>query len=129
MVFQGSIYGAHANVIPSEGSDVPVVIWEIGPMDELSLDRYEGVAGGYYTKEYVNVEVDGEMKEALIYIMSPNDYGIPSDGYLEIIADGYKDFNFDIRILNDAVNDAHARTENRISKEELTYGNKIDALS
>ena len=30
---------------------VPVAVWEISRADEISLDRYEGVAGGYYTKE------------------------------------------------------------------------------
>lgn len=114
LVFQGSPYGAHANVIPKTGSEVPVAIWEISPKDEAMLDRYEGVAGGYYTKEYYPVEVDGEMKEALIYIMTPNPYGIPSDSYLATIAQGYKDFGLDIRVLNDAAIEAHVRTSKKM---------------
>lgn len=107
LVFQGRPYGAHANVIPSEGNEVPVAIWEITPKDERALDIYEGVKGGYYTKEYVEVDICGEKKEVLIYIMTPNPYGRPSDHYLQVIADGYKDFLLPIRILNEAV--IHAR--------------------
>lgn len=110
LVFQGSPNNAHANVIPAEGYDVPVLVWEISRYDEMALDRYEGVRGGYYTKEYVTIEVDGKPEEALIYMMSPNPYGIPSDGYLETIAEGYKEFNFDIRVLNEAVQNAYEMT-------------------
>lgn len=109
LVFQGRPYGAHANVIPAKGHDVPVVIWDITARDERALDRYEGVAGGYYTKETMTVEVAGKMEEALIYIMSPNPYGIPEDYYLQTIARGYQDFNLDVRVLNEAVVDANKK--------------------
>ena len=110
LVFQGARFGAHANVIPEKGCDVPVVIWEITEANEKALDRYEGVAGGYYTKEYMTLECDGEMKEVLIYIMAPNPFGIPSDGYLSVIAKGYKDFNLPVEVLNTAVTHAHENT-------------------
>ena len=106
LVFQGRYHGAHANVIPSEGDSVPVVVWEITPEDERALDRYEGVAGGYYTKEYMKVEVNGKMEEAIIYILTPHGYGIPRDFYLEVIVQGYRDFNLDARPLNRAVIEA-----------------------
>ena len=106
LVFQGMLQGAHANVIPAPGESVPVVIWEISRADEKSLDRYEGVAGGYYTKEYMTIKVNGRKRQALIYIMTPHDYGLPNDYYLGIIEQGYRDFNLDARVLNDAVIDA-----------------------
>lgn len=108
LVFQGRPLGAHANVIPAPGYDVPVVIWEITQADERALDRYEGVAGGYYTKEYMTLEVAGEMKEVLIYIMTPNPYGIPVDLYLATITQGYLDFNLEANILNEAVKEAYS---------------------
>ena len=122
LVFQGYPVGAHANVIPAEGHDVPVVIWEISPSDELNLDRYEGVKGGYYTKEYMTIECNGEMKEALIYIMAPRPYGIPDDYYLGVIAQGYKDFTLPVSILNDAVH--HAYDMNRKRQIAAKYGLK-----
>lgn len=110
LVFQGRPYGAHANVIPAKGQEVPVAIWEITARDEANLDVYEGVRGGYYTKETMEIEVNGEQKEALIYIMTPNPYGTPSDSYLQTIADGYADFNLPVQILNQAVLHAYANT-------------------
>lgn len=103
LVFQGRPIGAHANVIPAEGHRVPVAVWEITPLDEKALDRYEGVAGGYYTKEIEEVEINGEMHEALIYIMTPSGYGIPADHYLDIIVEGYRDFNLEANYLNEAL--------------------------
>lgn len=102
LVFQGMPLNAHANVVPEKGQKVPVVVWEISAANEKALDRYEGVRGGYYTKEYFTIEVNGEMVEALIYIMCPRDYNIPAAGYLETISEGYHDFNFDIRYLKEA---------------------------
>ena len=116
LVFQGHPLNAHANVIPAEGKEVPVVIWEITGKDEVSLDIYEGVRGGYYTKEYMTVDVNGEQKEALIYIMTPRPYGIPSDRYLQTIVEGYKDFRFSARILNDAVVHAHNNVIKRVAQ-------------
>ncbi len=110
LVFQGYPHGAHANVIPKQGYAVPVAVWEITAADERSLDRYEGVAGGYYTKEYLTIEVNGEMREALIYIMTPHDFGVPADVYLATIVRGYRDFNLDAGILNAAVRYSTAKT-------------------
>ena len=116
LVFQGHPRNAHANVIHEKGSCVPVVVWEITKRDEISLDRYEGVKGGYYTKEYFSIEVDGKMEIALIYIMAPNPYGMPSDYYLHTLVQGYKDFNFDARILNNAV--IHAYNHAKIKRAQ-----------
>lgn len=110
LVFQGRPMGAHANVIPAEGKEVPVVVWEITDKDEKALDIYEGVKGGYYTKEYMDIEVNGKMVKALIYIMTPNPYGKPADHYLETIVEGYKEFNLPISVLNEAVIHAKANT-------------------
>lgn len=123
LVFQGRRFGAHANVIPEAGQDVPVVVWEIDQYDEMALDRYEGVKGGYYTKETMSVEVDGRMREALIYIMTPNPYGIPDDFYLGTITRGYANFNLDVRILNEAVKHAYRNTRN------LRYADESAAAS
>ena len=103
LVYQGRPGNAHANVIPEKGQKVPVAIWEISAQDERALDRYEGVAGGYYTKEYFEIECNGEKVKALIYLMTPNPYNHPSDYYLNVIMEGYKNFNLPASYLNDSV--------------------------
>ena len=49
---------------------VPVAVWEISKQDEANLDVYEGVKGGYYTKEnWPVIMKDGSQIEGMIYIM------------------------------------------------------------
>lgn len=103
LVFKGSPRGAHATIVPEKDKAVPVVIWEISEQDEATLDRHMGVNAGYYTKAHVTLEVDGEMQEVLIYIMSPCDYGMPTKKYLDIVTRGYLDFNLPTTVLEEAL--------------------------
>lgn len=110
LTFRGLPYGAQATIVPAPGYSVPVAVWEITEDDENRMDFWERIDGGNYEKQHIVVEVDGEMKEALIYIMTPKDtevYGIPSNSHMELIFDGYKDFNFDTEILIEAIVRAH----------------------
>jgi len=111
LVFQGRLYCAHANVIPDKKSRVPVVIWKITRDDEKNLDRYEGVRGGYYTREFMDVDVNGKKKKALIYIMTPNAYGNPTSDYYTTLMNGYREFDFPIDIL------VHAVAESRLKAQ------------
>lgn len=114
LVFQGNKYGAHANVIPDQEEDTPVAIWEISKRDEANLDMYEGVAGGYYTKEYMTIKVNGEQKKGLIYIMTPHGFGTPAQRYFETIRKGYADFNLPVRKLQQGLQ----YSIDRMTKEE-----------
>ena len=58
-----------ATIEPKEGSEVPVLIWELGGQDELSLDRYEGFPH-LYRKEDVEVEINGEKQKCMAYVMN-----------------------------------------------------------
>ena len=130
LVFKGYSRNAHATVIPEKGQDVPLVIWEITARDEAALDRYEGVAGGYYTREHVQVEVAGEMKEVLIYIMTPQDFGTPSYHYFSTVRDGYEDFNFPVDVLNDALKYSYSESIVYLKKAGgRKNGNKIHKIS
>ena len=49
---------------------VPVAVWEISLEDESHLDIYEGVHGGYYTKEVWQVAMDdGSKIKGMVYVM------------------------------------------------------------
>lgn len=122
LVFKGAPKSAHATVIPEEGKAVPVVIWEISDQDEAALDKSNFVESGYYTKEHMTLEVAGEMREVLIYIMRPCDYGIPSRQYLDILTRGYLDFNFPATVLEEALTDSYEGTI-RYEKEKMLNGN------
>lgn len=47
----------YANVVPSRGHSVQGLVYEIGPADEASLDRSEGVAEGCYSKGRCEVDL------------------------------------------------------------------------
>ena len=65
LAFHGLLNAARVTVVPSEGSDVPVIIWEISEHDEEVLDVFEGARVCLRKKETMVVEVDGKMEEAL----------------------------------------------------------------
>jgi hypothetical protein len=81
----------------------PVGLWMISERDERALDRYEG-----YPRLYDKFHIrHGDIKQALIYLMTDRD-GIypPSAYYASTIRDGYRNFGIDQRYLDDAIEHA-----------------------
>lgn len=112
LVFQAREHGfnACANVIPAKGQEVPVVIWELSEQDERRMDINQGTGEGLRKKVCVDIEVNGKTLQALIYVMDPGPYGIPTDKYLRPIVEGYRDFDLPIKALNDAIANAYENT-------------------
>lgn len=104
LLFRGSKTGSYATVEPKKGSSVPVGIWEISPMDEKSLDRYEGYPSFYY-KKTVDVHTKyGILPAAMIYIMHEDrPIGQPTEHYVEVCLEGYDDFGLNKLDFVDAV--------------------------
>lgn len=100
LVFQGPHRKAIANVVPEKGYSVPLVIWIISTRDEAALDK--GLIG-FYNKRRVEVEVDGDMEEVMIYTRKPRTFGTPTCQYFKIIKQGYDDFNLPLSDLDDAL--------------------------
>lgn len=106
LLFRGARTGAVATIEPNEGGEVPVLIWELEPSDELSLDRYEGWPS-FYRKETIKVQLNGQVVKVMVYIMNEGrPLGQPSCHYYSIIVDGYKDAGFDLNILRQATDDS-----------------------
>ena len=81
-----------ATVVPSEGTVVHGVLWQISTTDEASLDHYEGVAAGFYRKVITRVRLDdGNAADALIYVARDDKPGRASPGYLERVLDAARD--------------------------------------
>ena len=96
------LFDGPASIERKEGYNVPVLIWDIQPADEKSLDRYEGYPS-YYRKEMLDVEVNGKTINAMVYIMNTNKEHIPSDYYYRVLEQGYERFGFDKNILEQAL--------------------------
>lgn len=110
LTFQGRYNAAHANIVPDETARTPVLVWSISEEHEASLDRYEGVAGGYYRKHHMPVTVNGKTyRRALVYLMNPNPHGLPTKTYLLGIKDGYQAAGIDTKPLQEALLDAESR--------------------
>ena len=80
-------------------------MWEVTTHDEIALDLYEGFPR-FYKKRDVVIDVPGVgTVEAFVYHMpfGLKNYGLPSIHYLNICAEGYLAFKFDVEILHAAV--------------------------
>ena len=99
LVYRGSKTNSHATIIKKSGSSVPVLVWEIQPLDEYRLDIYEGYPH-YYFKKDIMVDIDGRKKKAMAYIMDEQQFpGRPSRQYFNTILQGYYDNDMDTEYL------------------------------
>lgn len=106
LAFKGSADDySYLTIEKEEGSYVPLGVYKINILDEFKLDRYEGYPN-LYRKEFIEIELGHKKVKALIYIMNDGfDKKIPSNQYLDICYQGYRDFSFDQKILDKALED------------------------
>lgn len=78
-----------ATIVPNDKSEVPVLIWEIDGRDEHSLDKYEGFPN-LYRKELFEIDVNGEKKECMAYLMNSGHISPPMSYYYNVIKQGYE---------------------------------------
>lgn len=113
-----------ATIEPKQGKKVPVLIWEISPSDEKSLDRYEGYPSFYYKKDMTltvkMTETDARRElTAMVYIMDERHrLASPTGYYYKVLAEGYEDFGFDKAILEQALADSIGKRTARVFLNE-----------
>ena len=78
-----------ATLIPAENEVVEGVLWNLTQNCEASLDVFEGIEDGEYTKEKITLH---EEAEALIYFATSSSQGKPYAGYAERILKGAETF-------------------------------------
>ena len=93
---------------------VPVLIWEIDGRDEHSLDKYEGFPN-YYRKELFEIDVNGEKKECMAYLMNGGHISPPMSYYYNVIKQGYEANGMDTSYL-------------RAALERSVYGQHFDEI-
>ena len=87
-------YGV-ANIVKKFGSKVPGGIWEISVSDEKELDYYEGFPM-IYTKDFFRLN----SQKVMFYIMKRRrSFKAPLRHYVDLINQGYKDCNLNIKYL------------------------------
>jgi len=115
-------FAHHATIVPHPGRSVEGALWKITEDCERSLDQFEGYPS-YYSKRIL--AQDG--REFMVYIMNPPLAGSPGVGYLDIIEQGYRDWNLDFDCLDHAVDQLNINPYNTLYAEtsatniETTY--------
>ena len=97
-----------ATIEKDEASEVPVGVWSITKEDEKSLDRYEGYPH-LYRKESIDITVQGDRLQGIVYIMNSGLPQLPSRVYFDTILAGYNDVGLDPIFLTEAVEDTKTR--------------------
>ena len=88
-----------ATVIPVASHSVHGALYRISPSDEAALDQMEGVPRGWYYKDQLTVQHEGEA--ALMYVATAK-YGLenqPNRKYLNRILEGYRDWGLPTEAL------------------------------
>jgi len=81
-----------ATVVSDQNSACHGVIWSVTEPHLRSLDQFEGVRYGTYTKELAKVKVGNQVFDTVVYVASNNQPGFPRTGYLEKLTNGAKFF-------------------------------------
>lgn len=120
--FKGMPSCAYATIEPCKGKNVPVAVWDIKPIDEKRLDRYEGYPSHYF-KQDIPVKMDnGKELTAMVYIIDLNQkFGLPSGSYYDTVRQGYRDCGLDVEVFKDAVNnsaDKFVEEQNSLSNQK-----------
>lgn len=116
LVFRGSQTGNYLTLDDAPGArSIPCGVFEITDSDLVFLDWYEGYPRFYQRRilpvDYVwNVNTHQTMLKdvkAMIYLMRPgHPLGQPSKSYWATCMQGYSDFDFDPRYLEQALKDS-----------------------
>jgi len=87
-------YG-YGNIVKKKGSKVPGAIWKFTKKHEKILDRYEEFPKSYQKKYFY---LNG--KKIMFYIMNGSFVKKPPRSYLNLIIEGYKNCNIDLKYIN-----------------------------
>lgn len=92
----------HATVEPAPGHTVPGALWRITPECEQYLDWFEGYPV-YYRKQ--ELEQDGI--RFMIYLMNEPLGGTPGQVYVDLLHEGYRDWQLPPACLDQVHRDAN----------------------
>jgi gamma-glutamylcyclotransferase (GGCT)/AIG2-like uncharacterized protein YtfP len=100
-------FATHGDILPNPDSTADGVLWEITPDCLLSLDALEGYPT-YYERDIVVVEINGVQELAMTYYMvGDNRDALPSQGYLDMLREGYTEHGVPQHQINAALEFIH----------------------
>lgn len=78
--------GALATVVPEEGAQVFVMLYDVTDQDVANLDSWEGADTGLYRKIKVRVATLDGSALAWVYVLNAYEGGLPSARHLGVLA-------------------------------------------
>lgn len=96
-------FGHHATIVHEPGSVCNGALWLITENCEKSLDAFEGYPS-YYDKVYL--EQDG-LPFMAYEMVDVNRDAVPMQSYIDLLREGYNNWELDHRLLDDALGYAH----------------------
>lgn len=100
-------FSRHADVVPTPASEVLGVLWDITEDCLNSLDIFEGYPD-YYERKTVEVIHNNQVKQALVYYMTPGLADAPpSQAYLDMVVEGFGQHGVDTKQIFKALNSAN----------------------
>ena len=91
----------YASVVRDPRRTVHGVLWDLALSDMPSLDRYESLHTGLYTKISQPVVTPGGARRALVYVGRSARKGAPKPGYLEGVLAAARDWGLPADYLYD----------------------------
>lgn len=77
--------GGYGSIMPSPGSVVYGVVWNVSERDLVGLDAYEQVAGGLYHRRDLEVSMNDRPLMTLTYIVTKAGTGTSRRGYIPLV--------------------------------------------
>lgn len=84
----------YASIERGAGGRVHGVLWQLTPRDLAALNIYEGVDAGLYRSRRLVVRRASGRANALVYIARPCGNGKPKPGYLEVVTEAARAWDF-----------------------------------
>jgi gamma-glutamylcyclotransferase (GGCT)/AIG2-like uncharacterized protein YtfP len=94
------VFSGVASIVPRSGDFVPGVLWYITKECEESLDVFEG-----YPHYYHKVVLRIDDREVMFYRKNNEELQDPHNAYLQVIREGYSDWQLDPIYLQQALLD------------------------
>jgi len=80
----------YAGIEQDDNSEVLGCLWTLKDKHWKALDHYEGVAGGYYERLEMDLELLGDQStvRCWVYLSCNYEYGVPTARYQQVVVEG-----------------------------------------
>lgn len=121
------LFAYYAGIAEHPGVTTPVAVYQLNARAVAAMDRFEGHPR-HYVRTLVTVTMaDGTLRRCFTYLKIDNRIEPPNARYYTVCRDGYRDWHFDIDILQAAQEYArhndYKRIQHRSDRHPMDYSN------